>query len=134
KMFFGPLANPKNKNLPDLNARESIALAPIIALIFVIGLFPSIFLDRMRDGVSTVIDSYVEGRKAYQEMDPEAQVAMLRPRKGGVLETGYPEPPKTGEAAGPKPTEAPRPAALEQPMPTPPGPPPGAPPAPGMPQ
>ena len=37
KMFFGPLSNPKNKNLPDLNVRETLALAPLIALIFVIG-------------------------------------------------------------------------------------------------
>ena len=41
KMFFGPLTNPKNKHLPDLNARETLALAPLVALIFVIGFFPN---------------------------------------------------------------------------------------------
>jgi len=51
KMFFGPLSNPKNKNLPDLTVRETLAVAPLIIMIFVIGFFPSIFLDRMHDAV-----------------------------------------------------------------------------------
>ena len=51
KMFFGPLSNAKNKHLPDLTRRETLALAPLVALVFVIGLFPSIFLDRMKDSV-----------------------------------------------------------------------------------
>ncbi len=112
KMFFGPLSNPKNKNLPDLNVRETLALAPLIALIFVIGFFPNLFLDRARDSVATVVDGYQEGRKAYMAMDPGATTARLRPRKGGVLETGYPEPPKLGGAGDKK---EPAPTAQLQP-------------------
>lgn len=51
KMFFGPLSNAKNKRLQDINPRESLALAPLIVMIFVIGFFPSVFLDRMKDSV-----------------------------------------------------------------------------------
>jgi NADH-quinone oxidoreductase subunit M len=51
KMFFGPLTNPKNKGLPDLTVRESLVLAPLVVMIFVIGLFPSVFLDRMKDSI-----------------------------------------------------------------------------------
>jgi NADH-quinone oxidoreductase subunit M len=51
KMFFGPLSNPKNKHLPDLTVRESLAIAPLVVMIFVIGFFPSIFLDRMKESV-----------------------------------------------------------------------------------
>ena len=29
-MFFGPLTNPKNKHLPDLTVRETLALAPLV--------------------------------------------------------------------------------------------------------
>jgi len=101
KMFFGPLSNPKNANLPDLNVRETLALAPLIALIFVLGFFPNVFLDRARDSVATVIEGYQEGRKAYMGMEPGA-AAKLRPRKGGNLETGYPEPPKPGGDAAKK--------------------------------
>jgi NADH-quinone oxidoreductase subunit M len=52
KMFFGPLSNPKNKKLADLNPREIFVVSPLIVLIFVMGLFPSIFLDRMTDAVN----------------------------------------------------------------------------------
>ncbi len=53
RVFFGPVKNPKNRNLPDLNTREIIALAPLVVMIFVIGLFPSAFLSRMSDSVSS---------------------------------------------------------------------------------
>src|SRR5205085_6826209 len=43
--------NPKNKYLPDLTVRETLALAPLVLMIFVIGLFPSIFLDRTKDAI-----------------------------------------------------------------------------------
>jgi NADH-quinone oxidoreductase subunit M len=51
KMFFGPLTNPKNRHLPDLTARETLALAPLVVMIFVIGFFPGVFLDRMKDAI-----------------------------------------------------------------------------------
>ncbi len=101
KMFFGPLSNPKNKNLTDLNPRETIALAPFIALIFIIGFFPSLFLDRTRDTVQVVLERYTEGRRTFQEMDPNSKQAKLMPRKGGALETGYPEPPGAKDEAAP---------------------------------
>lgn len=51
KMFFGPLTNPKNKHLSDISSRETLALAPLVLMIFVIGLFPSIFTDRMKESI-----------------------------------------------------------------------------------
>jgi NADH-quinone oxidoreductase subunit M len=97
KMFFGPLSNPKNKHLPDLNVRETIALAPLVAFIFVLGLFPALLTDRMKDGVDAVLERYREGRGAFQEMTPDVTQAKLLPRTGGALEQGYPEPPGGAE-------------------------------------
>lgn len=51
KMFFGPVTNAKNQHLPDLTARETLTLAPLIVMIFVIGFFPGVFLDRMKDAI-----------------------------------------------------------------------------------
>lgn len=51
KMFFGPLKNPKNKHLPDMTVRETLAVAPFIVMIFVIGFFPGVFLERMKESV-----------------------------------------------------------------------------------
>jgi NADH-quinone oxidoreductase subunit M len=90
KVFFGPLDNPKNAKLSDLNPRETIALAPLLVLVFVLGLFPNILLERMHDSVTGVIGRYVEGRIAYQEHEGQGQ-AGLKPRKGGPDEVGYPE-------------------------------------------
>lgn len=90
KVFFGPLDNPKNAKLADLNPRETMALAPLLVLVFVVGLFPNIILERMHDSVTGVIGRYVEGRIAYQEHEGQAH-AGLKPRKGSPDEVGYPE-------------------------------------------
>jgi NADH-quinone oxidoreductase subunit M len=93
RMFFGPITNDANRSLPDLTVRESIALAPTVVLIFVIGLFPSLFLNQTSRSVSAAIEQYRDGRIAYQQMPDEATQAILLPRRGGPLERGYPEPP-----------------------------------------
>ncbi len=94
RVFFGPITNAANRGLPDLNVRESIALAPSIVLIFVIGFFPSLFLNKMEQSVSAALEQYRDGRRAYQEMPDESRQARLLPRRGGALEKGYPEPPE----------------------------------------
>src|SRR5690606_7712395 len=48
RVMFGPLSNPKNHDMKDLNAREVVYLLPFIVLIFVMGIFPNIFLDDIR--------------------------------------------------------------------------------------
>jgi NADH-quinone oxidoreductase subunit M len=92
KMFFGPLTNPKNKRLKDMSSREIIAVVPLIALIFVIGWFPSLFTSRMTEGVETVIERYFAHRNAWQ--NGNGSFAILTPRRGGPVERGYPEDPK----------------------------------------
>ena len=93
RMFFGPLSNDANRSLSDLTVRETIVLAPAVILIFVIGLFPSIFLDRSSKSVTAVIEQYRDARRAYQDMPDDSNRAVLLPRRGGPLEQGYPEPP-----------------------------------------
>ncbi len=58
KVFFGPLSNPKNKHLPDLTVRETLALAPLVLMIFVIGLMPGVFLDRMKSSVDMLHNQF----------------------------------------------------------------------------
>ena len=52
KMFFGPITKSENKNLPDMNKREILAVAPLILAIFVIGLAPNILLNQMHEAVT----------------------------------------------------------------------------------
>jgi NADH-quinone oxidoreductase subunit M len=58
KMFFGPVTRDENKKLPDVNAREILALAPLVIAIFVIGLVPNLLLNQTRDAVTRVLDDY----------------------------------------------------------------------------
>jgi NADH-quinone oxidoreductase subunit M len=98
QMFFGPLTNPKNRRLSDMNSREIIAIAPLIALIFVVGWFPNLFLDRMSDGVGALLDRYSEHRQRWVE-SRDRGYATLAPRLGGPLEQGYPEDPRQAAQA-----------------------------------
>jgi NADH-quinone oxidoreductase subunit M len=107
KVFFGPLDNPKNAHLSDLNTRETIALAPLLVLVFAVGLFPNVLLSRMHESVVGVVGRYVEGRVAYQEHRGQPDT-ILKPRKGGPAEAGYPK--TTDGPAGEAPSVAAAPA------------------------
>ena len=114
KMFFGPLTNDKNRRLNDMNVRETLAIAPLVALVFVIGLFPNIFLSRMNETTEAIVERYRDARAAFQGHAPDADPE-LQPRRGGPLEIGYPEDPhpKAQPAApegGAEAMNAPRPA------------------------
>jgi NADH-quinone oxidoreductase subunit M len=76
KMFFGPLTNPKNKHLPDLTVRETLTLAPLVLFIFVIGLFPSIFLDRMKESILLQYEQFkvVSGQAILFSDDRDAKL------------------------------------------------------------
>jgi NADH-quinone oxidoreductase subunit M len=58
KMFWGPLSNPENEHLPDVGGRELTLLLPLTALIFVLGFFPGIFLDKMNPSVDGFLANY----------------------------------------------------------------------------
>ncbi|RME21908.1 MAG: NADH-quinone oxidoreductase subunit M [Deltaproteobacteria bacterium] len=55
RVIFGPLTNQANKELTDLTGREILYLAPILALIFVMGLAPRPFLQVMEPSVDRVL-------------------------------------------------------------------------------
>ncbi|HKY09339.1 MAG TPA: NADH-quinone oxidoreductase subunit M [Candidatus Binatia bacterium] len=58
RVIFGPLQNPANEKLGDLNAREIVVLAPIVALIILMGVYPRPFLERMEPAVALVLKKF----------------------------------------------------------------------------
>ncbi|HID98515.1 MAG TPA: NADH-quinone oxidoreductase subunit M, partial [Thermodesulfobacteriaceae bacterium] len=55
RVFYGEVTNPENRKMPDLNLREFAYLAPLIVLIFWIGLYPNFFLNKMQLSVDRFI-------------------------------------------------------------------------------
>ena len=93
--------------MSDVNTREVISLAPLVVLVFAIGLFPKVLLDRMHDAVTGVVGRYVDGRIAYQEHRGRTDT-VLEPLLGGPTEVGYPSKPVAPEAAPEEPSVAAR--------------------------
>ena len=55
RVFFGPMTHPENQKLTDLNRRELLILAPVIALIIIMGIYPQPFLSRMKPSVDVTL-------------------------------------------------------------------------------
>ena len=55
RVMFGELTNPKNQKLADLNAREIVIMVPLLIMIFVMGVYPTPFLDKMSPAIDRVI-------------------------------------------------------------------------------
>jgi NADH-quinone oxidoreductase subunit M len=85
RIWFNRLDRPENERLPDLTRRELAVLAPLIAGMLWLGVYPQPFLERMEVSLETLIES-VERRSA-------------RPAAIGQLE--LPDPP--GAAVTPAP-------------------------------
>jgi NADH-quinone oxidoreductase subunit M len=61
RVFWGPLDNPANKQLPDLDARETWTLLPLVACMIWIGIYPKPFFEILERPVQYVV----------QKVDPE---------------------------------------------------------------
>lgn len=58
RVFFGPIKNDANKNLPDLSLREWGYLLPLVIMMFVMGLAPNLFLKPMEKSVQKLAYDY----------------------------------------------------------------------------
>ncbi|MEP6741831.1 MAG: NADH-quinone oxidoreductase subunit M [bacterium] len=54
RVTFGPVTNPDNAGLKDLNSREVGLLLPLLVLMLFMGVFPRVFLDRSQASVDQV--------------------------------------------------------------------------------
>jgi NADH-quinone oxidoreductase subunit M len=54
RVVFGPLTNPENAGLLDLNKREIGLLVPLLVLMLFMGVYPRVFLDRSKPSVETI--------------------------------------------------------------------------------
>ncbi|MFN2389637.1 MAG: NADH-quinone oxidoreductase subunit M [Actinomycetota bacterium] len=61
RVFQGPVQRPENRDLEDLNLREMVMLAPLVALIVAIGVYPRPFLERIEPTARRVVQQLNEG-------------------------------------------------------------------------
>nr|MBA2388754.1 Fe-S-binding domain-containing protein [Geodermatophilaceae bacterium] len=57
RMMFGPVDNPENRVLHDLTGREIAILAPLVILMFVMGVAPNLFLDPMQPTLQALVET-----------------------------------------------------------------------------
>jgi NADH-quinone oxidoreductase subunit M len=69
RTMFGKLDKPENQALKDLNTREVLTLAPLVALAFWIGLYPKPFLDILRPSVARIIQQMSENAPRSAGLD-----------------------------------------------------------------
>jgi NADH-quinone oxidoreductase subunit M len=89
KMFFGPITHKANKHLPDVTARELVSLAPLAMMIFVIGLFPNIFLSQIKGAAERTqadFEARVDKNPAPKFYEGPIKLAPRRPEAPRALE------------------------------------------------
>jgi NADH-quinone oxidoreductase subunit M len=75
RVMFGPVTNPANENLPDLNAREYATLIPLVILAFWIGIYPKPLFRVLERPVQQIVEQVNPGyygaeRAATPAMSP----------------------------------------------------------------
>jgi NADH-quinone oxidoreductase subunit M len=72
RILFGVPDEKKSEGLYDLSLREFAYLAPLIALVFVMGLYPKMFVDRMAPSVQQFMQRVTVAEPAPADPDPAA--------------------------------------------------------------
>jgi NADH-quinone oxidoreductase subunit M len=65
RVYLGPVANPANANLPDLQPREWASVVPLCALAIVMGVAPTLFTAPMEPAVARLVER-VQSRQIVQ--------------------------------------------------------------------
>jgi NADH-quinone oxidoreductase subunit M len=81
RVMFGPVTSEANQKMADLNAREIITMIPIAILVFVMGIFPGLFLRKMDASVNHFIALYTAKLEdsVHEKNHPE-KIAALEDR------------------------------------------------------
>src|SRR6202451_4573582 len=75
RVMFGPVTNPANEHLPDLNAREYATLIPLIILCFWIGIYPKPIFRVLERPVEQIVEQVNPGY--YNAASPAVPAAAV---------------------------------------------------------
>lgn len=68
KVFFGPVTNDHMHDVKDLSLRELTVLAPLLFLMFYMGVYPKPFFDAMAPSIQKNVLSYVQSDESSSEL------------------------------------------------------------------
>jgi NADH-quinone oxidoreductase subunit M len=69
RVIYGEVNNPANKKLTDLSGREKFVLAPLIALILLMGIYPGLFLSRSDSAIQAIKARFVPDAETVETAD-----------------------------------------------------------------
>jgi NADH-quinone oxidoreductase subunit M len=75
RVMFGPVTNPANEHLPDLNAREWATLLPLVILAFWIGIYPKPLFRVLERPVQQIVEQVNPGYYGAQSASAPAAAA-----------------------------------------------------------
>jgi NADH-quinone oxidoreductase subunit M len=103
RVMFGPVTNPANEHLEDLNAREYVTLVPLIILCFWIGIYPKPLFRVLERPVQLIVEQATPGYYAAHGFAPPIAAA---PEPAAVPGAAVPELAMPGMATPPDATPA----------------------------
>jgi NADH-quinone oxidoreductase subunit M len=75
RVMFGPVTNPANEHLPDLNAREYATLIPLVILAFWIGIYPKPLFRVLERPVQQIVEQVNPGYYGAERASAAGQPA-----------------------------------------------------------
>jgi NADH-quinone oxidoreductase subunit M len=107
RVVFGPVTHAENEKLSDLGTRERLVFAPLIVLIFWLGVMPQPFIDRMQPSLDRTLElaraRFSRAASAWPEESAKAtrwrSAAQARPAPGQPAVASSAAPPAAGEGA-----------------------------------
>ncbi|HEY0371725.1 MAG TPA: hypothetical protein VGD79_06965, partial [Thermoanaerobaculia bacterium] len=67
KVFFGPITNEENRNVPDMRWHEVAAVVPLVIFMVWIGVHPNTFLKKMEPSVARLVQ-VIGGERVNEAM------------------------------------------------------------------
>src|SRR6202162_526528 len=90
RVMFGPVTNPANEHLPDLNAREYATLVPLIILCFWIGIYPKPLFRVLERPVQQIVEQVNPGYYGAERAAVPVATPGLAPAEVGGATPGMP--------------------------------------------
>jgi NADH-quinone oxidoreductase subunit M len=84
RVVFGPFNEEKNGDLTDLTLREKVVFAPLLILVFALGLYPQPFFDYTEKSAQATLAYVKHGTASKSEDRPSGQLSPLSPSTDGA--------------------------------------------------